>query len=186
MMLQLINDVNKALDAECYYSALTLALTFPDICGKAEYPQEKSTAKRYKDWYDNQIGRYEQSPSEQCRDNPMPYLSGEVVYSLRNSLLHQGTPNIDVNGIKDGNNKIDIFELAIESKNLFDIYGDSVSIYNGCVRTYRVNVRRLCLILCLSTKAYYEKNKDKFDFFHCSIIDWDSEAAKMRNLNEVR
>lgn len=31
MMLQLIDDVNKALDAECYYSALTLALTFPDI-----------------------------------------------------------------------------------------------------------------------------------------------------------
>ena len=76
MMLQLIDDVNKALDAECYYSALTLALTFPDICGKAEYPKEKSTAKRYKDWYDDQIGRYEQSPCEQCRDMPMPYLSG--------------------------------------------------------------------------------------------------------------
>lgn len=53
-MLQLIDDVNKALDAESYYSALTLALTLPDICGKAEYPQEKSTAKRYKDWYDEQ------------------------------------------------------------------------------------------------------------------------------------
>ena len=31
MILQLIDDVNKALDAECYYSALSLALTFPDI-----------------------------------------------------------------------------------------------------------------------------------------------------------
>lgn len=51
MMLKLIDNVNKALDAEFYYSALTLALTFPDICGKAEYPKENST-KRYKDWYD--------------------------------------------------------------------------------------------------------------------------------------
>jgi hypothetical protein len=31
---------------------------------------------------------------------PMPYLIGEVVYSLRNSLSHQGTPNIDVDGKK--------------------------------------------------------------------------------------
>lgn len=43
MMLQLIDDANKALNAECYYSALTLALAFPDICGKAEYPQGNST-----------------------------------------------------------------------------------------------------------------------------------------------
>jgi hypothetical protein len=110
MMLQLIDDVNKALDAECYYSALTLVLTFPDICGKAEYPQERSTAKRYIDWYDKHIGKYEQCPCEQYQNMPMPYLSGEVVYSLRNSLLHQGTPNIDVH-LKDDNNKIDCFEL---------------------------------------------------------------------------
>jgi hypothetical protein len=182
MMLQLIDDVNKALDAECYYSALTLALTFPDICGKAEYPQKSSTAKRYKDWYDEQIGKYEQCPCEQCRNTPMPYLSGEVVYSLRNSLLHQGTPNIDVDRIKDDKNKIDRFELVLESKKSFDIYCDAAGIYNGSVKTYRVNVRRLCLILCFSARAYNEANRDKFDFFHCSIIDWDSEVDKMHNL----
>ena len=182
MMLQLIDDVNKALDAECYYAALALALAFPDICGKAEFPQEKSTAKRYKNWYDEQIGEFERCPCGQCQSMPMPYLSGEVVYSLRNSLLHQGTPNIDVNGIKDNNNKIDLFELAIESKNPFDIYGDSASIYDGCKRTYCVNVRRLCLILCISAKAYYERNKDKFNFFHYSIIDLDSAISKMHDL----
>lgn len=178
MMLQLINDVDKALDAECYFAALSLALTLPDICGKAEYPEEKTT-KRYKDWYDEYIGVYEQCPCEQCKNMPMPYLSGEVVYSLRNSLLHQGTPNIDCNTIKDNNNKIDHFELAIESKKPFNIYSDSACIYNDNVRTYRVNVRRLCLILCYSARAYYEANPDKFDFFHCSIIDWDSEVEKM-------
>ncbi|HVI40256.1 MAG TPA: hypothetical protein VM577_06320, partial [Anaerovoracaceae bacterium] len=94
MILKLIDDMNKALDAECYFSALALALTFPDICGKAEYPQNGPT-KRYKDWYDEHIGKYEQCLSEQNQEPPMPYLSGEVVYSLRNSLLHQGTPNID-------------------------------------------------------------------------------------------
>jgi hypothetical protein len=185
MMLQLIEDVNKALDAECYYAALALALTLPDICGKAAYPQVSPT-KRYKDWYDEHIGIYEQCPCEQCRDTPMPYLSGEVVYSLRNSFLHQGTPNIDVDRIKDDNNKINCFELVLESKKPFDIYGDESGIYNRSVKTYRVNVRRLCLILCCSSRAYYEANRNIFDFFHCSIIDWDSEVDRMHNLNKFK
>lgn len=105
----------------------------------------------------------------------MPYLSGEVVYSLRNSLLHQGTPNIAVDRIKKDNNKIDCFELVLESKKSFDIYCDA----HSSVKTYRVNVRRLCLILCLSARVYYEANRDKFDFFHCSIIEWDSEVDKI-------
>lgn len=109
----------------------------------------------------------------------MPYLSGEVVYSLRNSLLHQRTPNIAVDKIKNDNNKIDCFELVLESKKSFDIYCDALGIYNSSVKTYRVNVRRLCLILCLSARAYFEANRDKFDFFHCSIIEWDSEVDKI-------
>ena len=179
MMLRLIDDVNKALDAECYFSALTLALTFPDICGKAEYPQENSTAKRYKGWYEEKIGKYEQCPCEQCQNTSMPHLNGEVVYSLRNSLLHQGTPNINNDNIKDYDNKINCFELVLESKNSFDVYSDAAGIYNNSVKTYRVNVRRLCLILCHSARAYYKANGDKFDFFHCTIIDWDSEVNKM-------
>lgn len=178
MMLKLIDDVNKALDADCYYSALALALTFPDICGKAEYPQKNPT-KRYKDWYDVNIGIYEQCPNKESHYTQMPYLSGEAVYSLRNSLLHQGTPNIDVDKIKNSNNKIDHFELVLESKKPLDIYGDSSGIYNGSVKIYRVNVRRLCLILCHSARGYYEANKDKFDFFHCSIIELYSEVDKI-------
>ena len=181
MMLELIDDVNRALDAECYFAALSLVLTFPDICGKAKYPKEKMSSKRYKDWYDEYVGKYEQCPCEFCRKQPMPYLSGEVVYNLRNSLLHQGTPNIDIKGIKDDSNQIDHFEIVIESKKPFDIYGDSASIFNDTVKRYRVNVRRLCLILSRSVKSYFEENHDKFDFFHYSIIDWDFEVKKMRN-----
>ena len=69
MVEQLIDDVNRALDNEAYFAALTLALTLPDICGKAQYP-ESGGGKRYID-------------------------------SLRNSMLHQGTPNINKEGIKN-------------------------------------------------------------------------------------
>ncbi len=52
MMLQIISDIKRALDVDCYFSALALALTLPDMCGKAEYP-EKRCGERYKDWYDD-------------------------------------------------------------------------------------------------------------------------------------
>ena len=112
----------------------------------------------------------------------MPYLSGEVVYSLRNSFLHQGTPNIESEKIKATENKIDNFSLVIESKNEFDIYSDASGIWNGKIRTYRVNIRRLCFIIGANASAYYKENKSKFDFFNFTIIDWDQKIEKMKRL----
>lgn len=67
-------------------------------------------------WYDKYIGQYEQCPCEICREAQMPFLSGEVIYNLHNSFLHQGTPNIDSSKIKDSGNKLDEFILVFEKK----------------------------------------------------------------------
>lgn len=178
MLFKIIDDVNKALDAECYFSALSLDLTIPDICGKAEYPKKRTT-RRYIDWFNEYIAKYEICPCDHCKEVQMPYLSGEVVNSLRNSFLHQGAPNIDNNSLID--NKIDVFEIVIESKKEIEIYSDTSSIINNDKRIYRVNLRRLCQIVCSTAKGYYEKNIDKFDFFNYSIINWDEEVKKVRN-----
>lgn len=69
MINKLVEDINKALDNEAYFSALSLALTLPDICGKAEFPETKS-GRRYIDWYDEHIGKYEKYPCEQCKTQP--------------------------------------------------------------------------------------------------------------------
>lgn len=183
MLEQIIDDVNRALDNEAYFAALTLVLTLPDICGKAQYP-EAGVGKRYIDWYDEHIGKYEQCPCEYCKEVQMPYLSGEVIYSLRNFMLHQGTPNIDRERINKTANRIDHFVLAIEKKKAFDIYSDSAGIISSdfndkATRGYRVNVRRLCLTICASAKGYYENNKEKFNFFNYSILDWDAEIGRL-------
>lgn len=178
MVDMLVIEMNKVLNADCYLAALAIALMLPDICGKAEYPTENSVAKRYIGWFDEYIGKYEKPP----KADDMPYLSGEVIYNLRNSFLHQGTPNIDINKIKQEQNKIDIFELIIEKKNKFDIYTDSGVLLNKKLRIYRVNIRRLCLIIGNTAIHYYENNKEKFNFFQYSIIDWDKEVDKMRKL----
>lgn len=78
-------DIKKAIDAEAYVSALALALTLPDWCGRAEYPKD-NTSSRYKKWYGEKIEKYESYEGYEGA-----YLSADVVYSLRNHLLHQGS-----------------------------------------------------------------------------------------------
>ena len=62
------------------------------------------------------------------------------------------------------------------------IYSDASGIWNGKIRTYRVNIRRLCFIIGANASAYYKENKSKFDFFNFTIIDWDQEIEKMKRL----
>lgn len=93
MVNELIKEINQCLDNGCVMAGLSLALTLPDICGKAIYPKSKPS-DRYVKWFDEYIGQYEHDDKLIRVD--MPYLiSGELVYSLRNSILHQGNPNID-------------------------------------------------------------------------------------------
>lgn len=190
MINRLIEDVNKALDAQAYMAALALVLTLPDICAKAEYGDSLKNKERYIKWFDEHIGRYEKAPVE-LGEMEMPYLSGEVAYQLRCSVLHQGNPDIDSNKIKNEACKIDLFQLVIEKKKPFDIYADASGVSSMMnpvskpVRSYRVNVRRLCLIITSATKEYYEKNKDKFTFFSFNILDWDEVMKKMDSINGV-
>jgi len=108
MIDRLIEEINKALEYELYFSALSLALTLPDICGKVEYPNKGSTS-RYQLWYDEYIGQYENTTfyekdinkdldssinEELMKTQNMPYLSGEVVYNFRCSLFQQANPSL--------------------------------------------------------------------------------------------
>ncbi len=45
MIIKLIEEINTALSHNLYFAALSLALTLPDICGKAEYPNKGSTIR---------------------------------------------------------------------------------------------------------------------------------------------
>jgi hypothetical protein len=140
----------------------------PDICGKAEYPTLK-TAERYKKWYQEYVGQYEQSPYDRENDTKVPYLSDNVVYQLRCSLLHQGNPNVEKN--KTG---IDSFKLMLERKNEFDMYVNSASFCRSSgISTCNISVRRLCLLICESAEAYYNKHKENFSFFNYTILKKD-------------
>ena len=177
MVIRLVQDIKKALENELYFVALSSALTLPDVCGKAAQPTEQSSRKRYISWYDEEIGEYEKDPEDK---DDKPYLSGEVIYSLRCSLLHEGNPSMENDSLRT-NQPIDYFSLVIEKDKPFDIYSDASAITqlgNEQRREYRMNVRRICMILCNVTEAYYKKNRDKFHFNY-EIIDGDEVTSHL-------
>lgn len=169
MISEILSEIKKSVENECFVAALALALTLPDICGKAEYPND-SIAGRYIKWYNTYVGKYEK-PSDPYGSD-MPYTSGELIYNLRNSLLHQGTPNVDAKKVKEERCKVDHFILTISD--VVDSGISRVSYGQGCRITERmleVNVVNLCSRLSAAAKTYYAGNQSKFSFICCELED---------------
>ena len=133
-----------ALSHELHLSALALALTLPDTCGKAEYPKEDYNGVRYKNWCSQYVitDKYD-SPHGQ----DMPYLNEEIIYSLRNCLLHQSTPNVEQSRIHESRCKVDKFELVITGEDGANgdlsmvAYGKDMNIVR---RELKVHISHLC------------------------------------------
>lgn len=152
-----VNDIENALKNKSYFSALAMSLALPDICGAAEYPNETSTAKRYIEWYNKYLGEY------MSDDSGNPYLSGEIVYNLRNTFLHAGSPNIDSNKIKDEANQLDRFMLFLGDRTEMCV---TLFINTSIVklRSMIVDVTYLCKTICDCSLQYYKNNTNKFHF----------------------
>lgn len=181
MFEEIIKEIKKCLDHDLYISAIMLSLSIPDICGKVLYKNIHNPGKRYIKWYDEWIGDY-----EKCPDSDNPYISGEVVYSLRCNMYHEGKPGISIDKISNERNKIDKFTLFIEKKNDFDIYSDSSSVvtmnfgHNNVSkeRGYRISIRKLCYMLCASGNACYKENKELF-VDHSETISYINKYESM-------
>ena len=178
MINRIIKEIESSLKNENFMAALALALTLPDICGKAEFPTD-GNGSRYIKWFDNYIGKYEKppelyessNPSKAINDN-MPYVSGEIIYSLRNCFLHQGTPSIQKEKIREQQCQVTHFTLTIAGAT----NGGSSSIsknyfMNSERRTLEINIVNLCCKMCIVAKDYYDDNKDKFNFFQYDLKD---------------
>lgn len=175
MVYRIIREIESALKNDEFLAALALALTLPDICGKAEFPNEKSVGVRYIKWFDDNIGNYEKPPKSNDGKNTefddMPYMSGEIIYSLRCCFLHQGNPNIEKAKIHEPQCKVTHFTLIVANAINGGSSMVSKSNFADPERTLEINIVNLCWKLCLVAKAYYEDNKDKFDFFEYDLQD---------------
>lgn len=163
---RIIKEINTCLENKCYISALGMALTLPDICGRAKYPQweKHDVGLRYKKWYDEYIG-FREIPSGPHSEK-MPYLNGDVVYSLRNC---QGQPGVESEKIREERCKVDKFILVIND----GITSSGVSLNeDGSIssRELEVDVRSLCGKLTRAAERYYHENAERFDFINFKIM----------------
>lgn len=172
---RIVNEIRLALSYGLPLLALALALTLPDTCGKAEYPGE-ANGVRYKKWC-RQYVITDRSDSPYSRD--MPYLNEETIYSLRNSLLHQSTPNVEQSKIHEPRCKVDKFELVISEHEYATgdlsmvAYGKDMHIVR---RELTVYVSHLCHILCGAAEQYYKDHKEKFGFIQYSLDEDRNDA----------
>lgn len=152
MIDKLIKEIDIALNNKLYLTALTAALTLPDVCGKAEYPDSK-TKKRYTDWFNKYV--------------PDAGIPAENVYALRCSLLHEGS--IDDN-IK---NNIRFKLMTNEYTQPFGLefcFKSNIKHENGSSEDgVTVYVGFLCTIICDAASEYYKANKEKFSFLNYEI-----------------
>ena len=183
MVDMLVNEIRKALEQDLFMVALTTALTLPDICGNAEFPNEKNW-KRYISWYDNEITSNKRNGRGTTVED-MPELDGSVVYSLRCSLLHEGNPNINNEQLAKNKIKhIDHFVLTIEHGEGLVVCLDKSKVSRDGTRSYSMSVRGLCYSICDAAERYYKKSKDKFSFNY-ELVDLDDKMRDLRNFAKL-
>ena len=169
MIERYVEDIRRALKDKCYFAALSLALALPDICGRAEYPN-KTVAEGYIGWYDRFIG--EQMIRESLSGHT-PYLSGEVVYNLRNTFLHQGSPVIIGEKVRECCNRLDRFILVLGDGTVIHSMAMTVNTPDAMIRTLYVDVTYLCSCICDSVERYYTANRDRFSFDYNTVSQSD-------------
>jgi len=99
----LIDDIRASLKNECWYSALYLAITLPDICSNRQYGSTDRT--KYKKWFNKYVNE-----KYTHRVGPLGevvnFLSGSDCYAFRCAVLHEGNNEITGQNARD---KIDRF-----------------------------------------------------------------------------
>jgi hypothetical protein len=92
-MHHFVESVRRSIKEKNWYSALSMALTLPDICGRLEAPNKKSQA-RYEGWFDRYIlGKYQTQAGRFV--DAHTFLCASDCYSLRCAFLHQGDFSIE-------------------------------------------------------------------------------------------
>lgn len=162
-----VKDIRNALENKCYFAALSLALALPDMCGAVEFGENCCAGKRYVNWFDEYIGK-DAKEAQNFGGDQQPWISGEVVYRLRNQFLHLGNAEIKKDKIKEHDNQLNNFELILGD---WDLSGSLTIKVEAPIpelketidyRAISIDVKYLCNCICKAALDYYNVNKCNF------------------------
>ena len=77
-MERILQEIEHAIKVNCFYLAIAMALTLPDICAALESPNGETDNVKYKNWYRAHLSSH------------FGWLSDIDCYSLRCGVVHQG------------------------------------------------------------------------------------------------
>ena len=91
-------EMIKTFQSGYFFSALSLALSIPDICGSRLFPEEKNCGVRYAKWFNRYVAYQYLNEAFTNEDScDRWYFDGDDCYQLRCVFLHEGTnaPHVD-------------------------------------------------------------------------------------------
>lgn len=139
-LLRFTQDVRDAVKYRNWYSAIALALTLPDICGKIAYPQMKGSGKRYERWFNEWLGEQNRFTTNDGQEVVM--LTGGDCYALRCAYLHRGGDDIS-----DQKAREILSRFFFTTMNAHRVRGNR--------EVMVLNTRIFCLEVCLAVDAWY-------------------------------
>lgn len=138
--------IEKSIESENWYAALTLALAIPDICGRLSNPDlAKESKKRYVKWFDEYVLHHYESP---FHGQGFTFMSGGDCYALRCALLHEGRD--DVTG-QSARRKEVLSKISISTT------GSHRNLINDLLI---INLQSFCFEICQGVQDWNEDYKN--------------------------
>ncbi len=135
-MEHLIQSIEKSIETQNWYGALTLAITLPDICGRLNNPKWGSQ-KRFENWFDNYMKHHYESP---FHGEGFTFLPASDCYALRCAFLHEGRDDVTQQRARE-----------VVSKFAFSTTGSHKCLFNNVLL---LNIQSFCLEVCQGARAW--------------------------------
>jgi len=156
-MNHLIRGVTEAVERRCWYAAVALALSIPDVCATVDDAVagvRRHAGVRYRDWCARYIEPRFSSPDGRV------FLNGGELWSVRNAFLHGGdfatrgrepTNTDDVLAMFDSLNQICLFVSDLPVMPARQLTRGS----GVCRTSDTVSVTEFCRAICSGAQEWY-------------------------------
>ena len=180
-----IEEIKKSIKDNNYLSILCISLMIPDIC--VNYlGWDNKDGKGYKKWFDEYVGDNclpDNKNNRKRREIDNIRFDGKTCYSLRCSILHEGTTPLEYKYLKTEKiKKYKSVQLCVNSKSDVDgQYGEAKSISTSfdkkeySIRINVVNFGKEMIAGC--EKFLKDINEDDIRLF--IMIDWDNKKGEI-------
>lgn len=176
-----LDEINKSIECRNYLSALTISLMIPDICSKY-LGYMNDNGKGYKMWFDKYVyEKYYVIPhsNKQTKISNIKF-DGKTCYSLRCSILHEGTTPLEYKYIKEEDKKrykkVSLSVNGNSDRN--SQYGEAsfVSNYANIEElTSRINIVNLANNIIEGCNEFLREEKIN-DIRLFAMTDWDKKG----------